>query len=632
MAEKRLIIIFIISVTFLLVIPAVSAQSDPAQIDLSNSNLSENIVKLDGTWEFYWERLLQPGEFERQQFELVKIPAAWNGYKLKGRTLPSSGYATYRLILNLEEAKQYGLKIPRIFTAYKLWVNRELLASAGNTAENEAETAPQYLPQTVFFEGEAKTELVVQVANFSHRSGGILESIRISDKNNILTLNNKSLAYDIFLFGSIFIMGIYHLILYLKRKKEYSLLYFGLFCVLVSFRTILVGEIFFIQLLNNFSWETAHKIKTLSFYLGVLVITRFFYEVFSSFFNDKLFKIFSLAITPFILIVLITPARIFTLINPVFQILTLIIIFYMIYVFYKVLKIDIIKKNNMSSLYIIIGALVLFLTVFNDIAFLSVLRADHSFFNSIFFVGNLSSLGFLVFIFADSLALAVKYSNTFVENKKLSLELIKLNENLESKIKERTKELFKSNIKIKEQKKDLEKANETLENLANKDALTMIWNRRYFDQILNIEWRRALRRKKEISLLFIDIDDFKLFNDYFGHKAGDKCLIKIAESLKSSAKRAGEVVARYGGEEFVVLLPDLDKKDLARMANQLRKNVEELTIKTVNNKFVTVSIGAARILPEAGIQPSDLINAADEAMYSAKDVGKNQVKLDLSYN
>lgn len=627
MAENRLKIIFLITILFLLLITAVSAQSDSALIDLSSSNLSEKIVKLDGLWEFYWQKLLQPGEFEGEEFALVKMPAAWNGYNLNGETLTGSGYATYRLRLNLEKSKEYGLKIPRIFTSYKLWVNGNLLASAGNNAENRAEAVPQYLPQQVFFEGDTETELIIQVANFSHRSGGILESIKISDKNNILALNNKNLAYDLFLFGSIFIMGIYHLILYLKRKKEYSLLYFGLFCVLVSFRTILVGEIFFIQVLNDFSWEIAHKIKTLSFYFGVLVIMKFFYEVFYSFFNKKLLEIFSLMITPFILVVLFTPARIFTLVNPAFQLLTLIIIFYMLYIFYKVIKIDIIQKNNLSSLYIIIGALALFLTVVNDIIFLSVLRADQIFLNNIFLVGNLSSLGFLIFIFMDSLALAVKYSNTFVENKKLTLELLSLNENLESKIKERTKELFKSNLKINEQKKDLVKANKTLENLANKDALTMIWNRRYFDQQLDLEWRRALRREKEISLLFIDIDDFKLFNDYYGHKAGDRSLVKIAESLKNSAKRAGEVAARYGGEEFVVLLPDIEEKDLAHIANQIRKNIEELAIETVDSKYVTVSIGAASVVPEAGMKAVDLINAADQAMYSAKDSGKNLIKL-----
>jgi hypothetical protein len=123
LAEKRLKIFFLIPILFLLLITAVSAQSDPALIDLSSSNLSENIVKLDGAWEFYWQKLLQPGEIEGREFELVKIPAAWNGYDLNGETLTGSGYATYRLRLNLVKGKQYGLKIPRIFTSYKLWVN-----------------------------------------------------------------------------------------------------------------------------------------------------------------------------------------------------------------------------------------------------------------------------------------------------------------------------------------------------------------------------------------------------------------------------------------------------------------------------------------------------------------------------
>lgn len=625
--KKQAVTFLIFTIIIIFALP-VTASSELPEIDLRNSNLSQNIIRLDGIWEFYWQELKQPGEFAQgTESELVELPSAWNGYQLNGQSLPGSGYATYRKIINLKKGEHYGLKIPRIFTSYKLWVNDQLLAAAGNVAKTEVEAVPQYMPQTIFFEAAEKTELVVQVSNFSHRSGGILEPIKISGRNNILALNNKNLSYDIFLFGSILIMGIYHMILFLKRKEEYSLLYFGLFCILVSFRTILVGEIYFIQIFPNFSWEIAHKIQTLSFYLGVLVITGFFYEVFSPYFNKKLLKIFSAAIFPFIFLVLFRPAKIFTLVNPAFQFLTIIIILYLLKVFFVVFKKDILEKKKLSSLYIIIGALALFVTVLNDIGFLSIFRADQIFLNSIFVVGNLSSLGFLLFIFTDSLALAVKYANTFTENKKLTAELLELNQNLEDKIRERTQKLYQSNDKIKEQKVELEKANRSLENLANKDALTMIWNRRYFDQSLDMEWRRAQRLEKSISLLFIDIDDFKLFNDYFGHKAGDRCLVKIAAVLKNSAKRAGEVVARYGGEEFVVLLPDVDKKDLAGVAELIRKNIEELAIKTTDSAVVTVSIGAANLIPEVGMRMKDLINAADQAMYSAKKAGKNQIKI-----
>ncbi|TDO95244.1 diguanylate cyclase (GGDEF)-like protein [Halanaerobium saccharolyticum] len=628
MSRKSLTFIFLIFIIFLMYSISTSAQSEPVALDLRNSNLSENIINLDGNWEFYWQELLQPGEFNQQsETEFVELPAAWNGYNLDGESLSGNGYATYRKTLNLKAGEQYGLKIPRIFTSYKLWLNGQQLASAGMVAESRAESAPQYLPQTVFFEAAAETELVIQVSNFSHRSGGILESIKISDKDNILALNNKNLAYDIFLFGSILIMGVYHLILFLKRRNEYSLLYFGLFCVLVSFRTILVGEIYFIQVLSDFSWEIAHKLQTLSFYLGVLVITGFFYEVFNSFFSEKLLKVFTLAIIPFILVVLFTPARIFTLVNPAFQLLTLIIICYLLFIFYKVFKTDIIQKKNLTSLYIMIGALALFITVLNDIGFLSILRADQKLFNDLFVVGNLSSLGFLIFIFTDSLALAVKYSDTFVENEKLAGELLELNKNLENKVRARTSELFESNAKIREQKKDLEKANSSLENLANKDALTMIWNRRYFDQQFTLEWRRALRSQTSLSLLFIDIDDFKIYNDQFGHDAGDICLQKVAGAITQSVKRAGELAARFGGEEFVVLLPEIESKKVKAAAELIRENIGKLQLSSPLTGSVTASIGAASIVPAAEMKENELIIAADQAMYLAKKAGKNLIEV-----
>ncbi len=208
--------------------------------------------------------------------------------------------------------------------------------------------------------------------------------------------------------------------------------------------------------------------------------------------------------------------------------------------------------------------------------------SDHHFLRNFIITGNLSSLGLLIFVLTDSLALAIDYSITYNKNEEMTRELKDLNENLEIIIKERTKKIRISNDKIQEQKKELEKANIALQNLSHTDSLTNLWNRRYFDEMLDIEWKRALRGKLPLSLFFIDIDNFKAYNDQYGHSAGDNCLIRVAKEIKNSLKRAGDMVARYGGEEFVVLLSNTDLDKACKTAEIIRMKIEELAIPSAN--------------------------------------------------
>ncbi len=250
-----------------------------------------------------------------------------------------------------------------------MWVNNELIASAGIVGTNREKMTPQYLPQTAFFQSKEKIEIILQISNFYHRSGGLLESIKLGQKEAILDMNNKRLAYDLFLFGSLLIMGIYHVFVFIYRKKERSILYFGLFCLFVSIRTLLVGEIFFIHLFPNFSWELAHKMQTSSYYLGVFLLIMFFKTIFPEYIKKGIIRGFTFIISGFALIVLLTPARIFTLFNPLYQVFTLVVISYIILVLYKILRYKVIKEKDISSLFIVTGALILFITVLNDIYF-----------------------------------------------------------------------------------------------------------------------------------------------------------------------------------------------------------------------------------------------------------------------
>lgn len=176
------------------------------------------------------------------------------------------------------------------------------------------------------------------------------------------------------------------------------------------------------------------------------------------------------------------------------------------------------------------------------------------------------------------------------------------------------------------EKEKLEEVNVVLQQLSSIDGLTSIANRRYFDESLEREWRRAIRKKTQLSLVMIDIDYFKSFNDTYGHLSGDECIKTVAQILNSSINRPGDLAARFGGEEFIVLLPDTDHGGALKVARTIRATVEALQVPHEGssiNKYVTVSIGAATISPGIEQTSKELIFAADHELYEAKQNGRN---------
>jgi diguanylate cyclase (GGDEF)-like protein/PAS domain S-box-containing protein len=177
----------------------------------------------------------------------------------------------------------------------------------------------------------------------------------------------------------------------------------------------------------------------------------------------------------------------------------------------------------------------------------------------------------------------------------------------------------------KNAERQLEDAFQAVQTLSITDPLTGLANRRRFDKVLSTEWRRALREQQPLSLLLIDADHFKNYNDTFGHPSGDGCLRQIAESVRCGAARAGDLAARIGGEEFAVLLPNTTAHATHAIAARIIEDLRTRLIPHPQNPtgFVTISIGAGTVYPELGKMPSQLVDMADRALYSAKHAGRN---------
>ena len=193
----------------------------------------------------------------------------------------------------------------------------------------------------------------------------------------------------------------------------------------------------------------------------------------------------------------------------------------------------------------------------------------------------------------------------------------------------------KSSLKLKyesdgrkEALEKLEEANKKLQLLSSLDGLTGIANRRRFDDFLDREWRRSIREKTPLSLIFMDLDYFKKYNDGYGHLAGDDCLKKVANKASEMMSRPGDLAARYGGEEFVIVLGSTEIKTAADLAEKVRSGIEEMKLPhkyREGGSLVTTSLGVAGCYPDKTKSTTEFIKAADKALYKAKEEGRNKV-------
>jgi diguanylate cyclase (GGDEF)-like protein len=205
---------------------------------------------------------------------------------------------------------------------------------------------------------------------------------------------------------------------------------------------------------------------------------------------------------------------------------------------------------------------------------------------------------------------------------------------------QRTRMRKKETIRLNEERsesmelrtRELEQENQKLRRLSYLDGLTGISNRRHFEEIFDLEWRRACRAGTALSLIMIDADFFKAFNDAYGHQHGDNCLIRLASILRNSVNRPGDMVARYGGEEFVVVLPETEAQGASELAEVIRARVETMEITPEGlpaDKAVTISLGVVTDYPTRGFSSAALISAADDALYQAKEEGRNRVVISV---
>lgn len=373
-------------------------------LDLSHWDFErDGIVNLSGDYEFYWMKFVEPSSFSDQAPEqnrcYMRVPGLWNNKLYLGERLPGHGYATYRLQILLNEPHQFAFKFLTMATAFRVFANGEEILNVGTVGKSQKQSVPEYYPQVVdYLPRSYKVDLVVWVSNFHHRKGGAWDVLKIGLENDIRNARDKRLFLDFFLFSSIFIMGLYHIALFILRRKDKPSIYFGLFAILIALRFMTQREIYLVHLFPFIEWQSLVKIEYLSYYLALPIFALFFYFAFrQDFYKGFLYVIHGICAL-FSLIVIFTTVNLFSYTVPFFHTFTIFCCFYGMY-----LLVICIKRKREGAQIILFGFVALSITIFNDI-----LENFH-----IVQTPQILPFGLIVFIFSLTVLIAHRFTRAF---------------------------------------------------------------------------------------------------------------------------------------------------------------------------------------------------------------------------
>ena len=549
------------------------------RLDLRGADLNRPLP-LDGQWLFYPQALVSPDQLDALPPPVtIEVPAQWNHQFVAERPFGAHGFGTYRLDLLLDRPHEpHYLRVREISTAFRVYAGEALVLRGGAVGTSRQSTVPAWITTTRrFLPQSEKLTLLVQVANFHHPRGGIRDELLISRRPNLLSAIQMRRNFSWFVFGALLVMGIYHLCLIPVRTRERSTLWFGLVSILMALRATLTGQPALIDTNSLAMWELLMTLEYFSMYVGFTLFFLYTAAVFPQEMHQPVLRAMQILGMSFGVLTLVTPARIFTATLYGFHVIAVLGGAYLVYVALRALR----AGRSGAAIYAA-GMVLLWAIVINDVLYnLGVVRT-----------GYYTDVGLLVFLFFQSLALATRFAADVRRIEELQAE------------------------------------RNRLEGLTFRDSLTGISNRRHFDITLSKEWTRAQRHGQPLSVIMADIDEFKAYNDNYGHLLGDKALTRVAHTLHDTLNRSSDFVARYGGEEFAVILPSTTDEGALKIAETMRGAIEALCIEhrySGLRDVLTASFGVATVIPHRDGSSDSLLSAADRALYRAKQNCKNCV-------
>jgi len=641
MRAKHVIILLIVSsvlLSFHMHLRRAVPVAQKGVLDLTNWDMErDGTILLNGEWEVYLNQFVTSEDIEKGAVKpsfYVSLPATTADFA-KLALKSKNTYATLRMRIKMDQIHEpIALKSFIVFSAFRVLINDEWKDEVGIVGSSKESSLPYYLNSQVSFHHTGnELEIIYHASDFYLNDLSVRSPI-LGLETQIKKYSQYGLGKDLFLFGSLFAMGLYHLGLYAKRKKDKAPLYFGLLCLLIAMRTIVTGERYLEQLFF-LPFEVYCKIGYISAYMGLPLFLNFLNHTMDHLLNAKLVKVINFVGLSLTVITLLTTRKNYDLfLNFFFVCMGLALL----YVFVKLL-LAYQKKTPYAGL-VLLGFLAIGIAVANDIIYQTVLTS----------IGSFIPLGVFLFMLSQSELLAFKFSKAFrnaeeltSENESILQELKELNKTLERKVQERTEELNallseleQSNhhlmasmkqlaVEVEEHKiaeQKISEAYEKIEIMSKTDYLTKLSNRRdIFDRVKKEAWEGM----RHFSVILCDIDHFKRINDTYGHSVGDRILKQVANQLRL-AVGPDDHVARWGGEEFLILLNNTKSQRAVEIMERIRQAIENMTlIEGSQAVSITMTFGVCQYDGKGSFD--SCIVKADKALYQGKKSGRNQVVL-----
>lgn len=499
-------------------------------LNLEDWDWSKNsIIELNGEWKYY-NNLLKENLDDETQSAIRNVPDFWESNP--DMNFSPFNYGTYTLkITGLKPSEIYGLEMPDQVTAYALFANNKKIASNGIVSKDVDSSVPQWKPMTsVFITNEnGEVEFAMEISNFDYYRGGFWNSIKMGNVNDIFTDANKNKSREMFLFGTIFIIGLISLGLFFTYKRKKATLYFAYFCFCISFTILLTGQRLISDMISIFNWYILIRIEYL---LGYLLTPTF--GLFTiNLFEVKAYKIamkrcFYFLIICFFVVTLTAPNYVSSAIMEPYKYGTILFSVYFLYLIFRA-----IKNGQVGAKLMLFAALGLLISIFHET----------------FIGGPVSWVPFASLNFVICFLLI-----TFQQ----FLDIIRKNDMFEMK--------------------------------AILDPLTGLYNRTYLSEMEAQCFKEQKNQNRYV--LFLDLDHFKSINDTFGHKIGDFILKETAKRLKNTLKNRGTIY-RYGGDEIIIIISNGIEDEIINIAKKIIETIAQPFAKEENNYKIGVSIGIA---------------------------------------
>ena len=602
-------------------------------------DFSQNgIISLEGPWALYVHQWIKPSsQFPSKEVigvpdAWVSLPFFWNELQTHQLTPDSSlhqkisryrqlnlsplGYASYRLTFHYKPVKgekNLTLKIPKHYSAMKVFINGYLVGQLGQPGRLARQEVPgagivhKDIPNSLWH-SEGKQEIVIHMSNYVKESAGIQTIPQIGYSELMYEQASYRIVRDMLLNGCIIAMGLYHLLIFcFLRKKNTSALYLGITCLIGAMFNIIVQRDIVGMVFSEIDGRAIWYIYLSLWYLAAIFIMSFLKNITSPYFSEFMYRFFIFLFLMLIITLMILPLHTHMTLLNVPRFLS---VFAFIYALYAGVRAWLNGRTG-SSIFLVTSIIYFFM--FSHDVLMAILGIPALY---------LSTYGLIVFILGIAFVISKQYSENMKKIEAYSKKVTLLNNSLEAQVQERT-------ALLEDALKEASDMNDKLRTYSEKDGLTGAFNRRFFDQQLQMQWQQSQKQQSELTLILIDIDHFKRFNDNHGHLCGDACLVHIAELIQQSLRRNSDFVARYGGEEFAILM--MSPMGLAvKIAETLRKAIEETKFKYDGSDLsITASFGiscfAFDYIQETELEPAQLIQEADRRLYTAKREGRNRV-------